>query len=133
MGPNGTKNRGEHDSMTFKTWVINLFEDERQRTSIKPVIALLGSLVLCVVMIVNSLYPEFVPASYLVDAVMIITAIGMGADSLDKFSLRRGHIPYNNYNDYNDYGVGGGGPYSYPDSETNLTDDKIGPSSNELL
>jgi hypothetical protein len=126
MGPNGTRNRGEHDSMTFKTWVINLFEDERQRTSIKPVIALLGSLILCGTMIVNSLHPSFVPASYLVDAVMIITAIGMGADSLDKFSLRGRNTGISSSNDYND----DSGQYSNPNSSP---DNKIGQSSTELL
>jgi hypothetical protein len=41
-------------------------------------------------MTANSLFPkEFEPADVLVNAVMIITAIGMGADSLDKFSFKK--------------------------------------------
>jgi len=79
----------EHDHTTFKTWIINLFEDERGMTSIKPVIAFMGSIFLCVSMIINGINPDYEPASFFVDAIMIITAIGMGADSIDKFSTRR--------------------------------------------
>lgn len=76
--------------MTFKQWVIELFKDERGATSIKPVIAFIGCIFLCSTMVINSFTPEnFQPSDSLVDAVMIITAIGMGADTLDKFSLRK--------------------------------------------
>lgn len=75
--------------MNFKQWVIDLFKDERGSTSIKPVIALIGSLFLCVTMLLNSYtHEQFKPAPELVNAVVIITAIGMGADSLDKFSFK---------------------------------------------
>jgi hypothetical protein len=75
--------------MNFKSWVIDLFKDERGSTSIKPVIAFLGSLFLCVTMLLNSYsHEEFKPAPELVNAVMIITAIGMGADTIDKFSFK---------------------------------------------
>lgn len=75
--------------MTFKQWLIDLFKDERGSTSIKPVIAFIGSLFLCVALISNSYSnKDIVPSDKLVDAVMIITAIGMGADSLDKFSFK---------------------------------------------
>jgi hypothetical protein len=76
--------------MNFKEWIIELFKDERGSTSIKPVIAFMGALFLCLTMTANSLFPkEFEPADVLVNAVMIITAIGMGADSLDKFSFKK--------------------------------------------
>jgi hypothetical protein len=75
--------------MNFKQWIIDLFKDERGATSIKPVVALLGALFLCITLCANSFSEEkFKPADKLVDAVMIITAIGMGADSLDKFSKK---------------------------------------------
>jgi hypothetical protein len=75
--------------MNFKSWVQDLFKDERGSTSIKPVIALMGSTFLCVTMLLNSYtHEQFKPAAELVNAVVIITAIGMGADTLDKFSLR---------------------------------------------
>ena len=73
--------------MTFKQWVIELFKDERGSISVKPVIAFIGALFLCVTMILNSFsHAEFAPSPELVNAVMIITGIGMGADTLDKFS-----------------------------------------------
>jgi len=131
MALDNRRNNSEHDSLTFKTWVVNLFEDERERTSIKPVIAFLGSLFLCGTMLANSINPNFVPADFLVDAVMIITAIGMGADSLDKFSLRgskgiRGGGAGDNYGEYDS------GQYNYTETPVQ-PDDKIGQSSNELL
>jgi len=76
--------------MNFKQWIIDLFKDERGSTSIKPVVALIGTLFLCATMTANSFTEEhFKPADSLVDAVMIITAIGLGADSLDKFSKKK--------------------------------------------
>jgi len=76
--------------MTFKKWVIELFKDERGSTSIKPLVAFLGTLFLCGTLIANSFsHGDIKPSDALVDAVMIITAIGMGADSLDKFSKRK--------------------------------------------
>ena len=80
--------------MTFKQWVIDLFKDERGSISIKPLVALLGTLFLCGTMTANSFSEEhFKPADSLVDAVMIITAIGLGADSLDKFSKKKVETP----------------------------------------
>ena len=76
--------------MNFKQWVIDLFKDERGSTSIKPVVAFVGALFLCGTMLVNSFSEEhFKPAAELVNAVMIITAIGMGADTLDKFTHKK--------------------------------------------
>lgn len=80
--------------MTFKKWIIELFKDERGSTSIKPLVALLGSLFLCGTMLANSFSEEhFKPADTLVNAVMIITAIGMGADTLDKFTKKTPETP----------------------------------------
>ena len=75
---------------TFKEWIIELFKDERGSTSIKPLVALIGMMFLCITMILNSYsHQDFKPAESLVDAVMIITAIGLGADSIDKFSQNK--------------------------------------------
>ena len=75
--------------MTFKQWIIDLFKDECGSTSVKPVIAFIGAIFLCATMTMNSFsIADIKPAPELVDAVMIITAIGMGADSLDKFSKK---------------------------------------------
>jgi hypothetical protein len=76
-------------SMTFKEWIIDLFKDERGAISVKPVIAFVGALFLCGTMLANSFSEEhFKPAAELVNAVMIITAIGMGADTIDKFTKK---------------------------------------------
>jgi len=76
--------------MTFKQWVIDLFKDERGSISVKPVIAFVGAMFLCVTMILNSFsHAEFAPSPELVNAVMIITGIGMGADTFDKFSSKK--------------------------------------------
>jgi len=132
----------ENDNVTFKTWIINLFEDERGETSIKPVIAFVGSVFLCGAMLANSFYPNFIPADFLVDAVMIITAIGMGADSVDKFSSRGSGYR----GGYGGGGYGGGYGESYYETEyegyqfnssdsakESATDSNIGDSSSELL
>jgi hypothetical protein len=76
--------------MKFKEWIIELFKDERGSISIKPVVAFLGALFLCGTMTVNSFSEEhFKPSADLVNAVMVITAIGLGADSVDKFSHKK--------------------------------------------
>ena len=75
--------------MTFKKWIVDLFKDERDSISIKPVVAFIGTLFLCGTMTANSFSEEhFKPAAELVNAVMVITAIGLGADSVDKFSKK---------------------------------------------
>ena len=76
--------------MKFKEWVIELFKDERGSISVKPVIAFIGALFLCITMILNSFsHADFAPSPELVNAVMLITGIGMGADTLDKFSHKK--------------------------------------------
>ena len=76
--------------MKFKEWVIELFKDERGAISIKPVVAFVGAMFLCVTMILNSFsHADFAPSPELVNAVMIITGIGMGADTVDKFSHKK--------------------------------------------
>jgi len=75
--------------MTFKEWVIDIFKDERGTISVKPVIAFVGTLFLCGTMLANSFSKdEFKPSDKLVEAVMVVTAIGMGADTLDKFTKK---------------------------------------------
>ena len=72
--------------MTFKNWIVDLFKDERGSTSVKPLIAFMGSLFLCVTMTINSFsHSDFAPSDNLVNALLFITAIGMGSDSLDIF------------------------------------------------
>ena len=80
--------------MTFKEWLIDIFKDERGAISVKPVIAFIGALFLCGTMLANSFTEEhFKPAAELVNAVMVITAFGMGADTLDKFTAKKKDSP----------------------------------------
>ena len=80
--------------MNFKQWIVDLFKDERGSTSIKPVVAFIGTLFLCGTMTANSFTEDhFKPADSLVNAVLVVTAIGLGADSLDKFSKRKPEEP----------------------------------------
>ena len=75
--------------MTFGQWVVELFKDERGMISIKPVVAFMGAVFLCGTMLWNSFRTQDIaPADSLTNAVMVIVAIGLGADSLDKFSLK---------------------------------------------
>ena len=75
--------------MNFKQWIIDLFKDERGATSIKPVVAFIGALFLCGTMLANSFSEaHFKPSEELVNAVMVITVIGMGADTVDKFTRK---------------------------------------------
>ena len=75
--------------MTFGQWVVELFKDERGMFSIKPVVAFMGAVFLCGTMLWNSFSTQDIaPADSLTNAVMVIVAIGLGADSLDKFSLK---------------------------------------------
>jgi hypothetical protein len=76
--------------LTFWVWIGELFEDERGHVSIKPVIALMGALFLCATMMIAAVWhQEFKPPDTLVNAIMVITVIGMGGDTLDKFSLKK--------------------------------------------
>ena len=76
--------------MKFKEWVIELFKDERGSISVKLVIAMIGAMFLCITMVLNSFsHADFAPSPELVNAVMLITGIGMGADTLDKFSHKK--------------------------------------------
>lgn len=73
--------------MTFKEWFIELFKDERNSTSIKPVVGFMGAVFLCITLTINSFNHDSIkPSDALVNAVLVITCVGIGADSIDKFS-----------------------------------------------
>jgi hypothetical protein len=75
---------------TFKYFFQELMKDERGAFSIKPAIACLGTLCLLVSLFVSGFTEkEFQPTDSIVEAVMIITIMGMGADTLDKFSFKK--------------------------------------------
>lgn len=80
--------------MKLKTFILELFKDERGRISIKPVVATIGTIFLCGTMAANSFSSEDVkPSDGLVDAVMAVTIAAMLGDTGDKFSLRKKEEP----------------------------------------
>lgn len=82
--------------MDIKAFLLDLFRDERGSISIKPVIAFIGSMVLCTTMVFSSVSRVLVdPSDALVNAVLVITCIGLGADSVDKFSYKKPTDPNN--------------------------------------
>ena len=74
----------------FKTWVIDLFKDERDSTSIKPVIAIIGAIFLCGSLVVSFFVKgnTYQLSDTLINSILIMTGVGMGADTLDKFSFK---------------------------------------------
>ena len=83
------------EKVTFKSWILDLLHDERGSVSIKPVVALMGSLFLCGALLASALSPKPLAFSdVLVNAVMVITCIGLGGDTFDKFSYKKTDVSY---------------------------------------
>jgi len=75
--------------MKFKDWLVSLFEDERGAPSVKPVIAFLVSLFLCVITLVGMYFPTTTkPSDSLINALLAIACICLGSDTADKFSYK---------------------------------------------
>lgn len=82
--------RGSKKRIAFIDWVIELLKDERGSTSIKPLIALIGSLILCGSMISGFFIDKTViPSDTLINGIVFITIAAMGGDSIDKFSYKK--------------------------------------------
>lgn len=70
-------------------FIKNLLTDERGSLSTKRIIAILTALFICVTLLVNSFsHQEIGPSDKLVDAVMVICCVAMGATTFDKFSFK---------------------------------------------
>lgn len=66
-----------------------MLQDEKGQQSTKRVIALTGTMFLCITMMLNSFSHETIkPSPELVSAVEMIVCVCVGATSLDKFSGR---------------------------------------------
>lgn len=67
-----------------------LFQDERGTISIKPVVAYVCMWFLGIALIMNSVVDKSVrPSDVLINAVLMLGAMGLGADTADKFSMKR--------------------------------------------
>lgn len=120
-----TKNRTQ---MRFKKFVDELLRDERGRISIKPTVAMVGASFLCFTLMINSFTEGTIgPTDHLVDAVLIITSIGMGADTLDKFSYKKTYsdAPQDPYGG-DPYGGNGYGGYGNPPAGGTTTEEVEG-------
>ena len=94
------------NNMTFKEWVLELLRDERGSVSIKPVVAIIGTIFLCSSLMISALSKKSIEFSdTLINSVMVITCIGLGADTVDKFSYKRGESNYGGRQDYSDRDV----------------------------
>lgn len=92
--------------MTFREWCLELMRDERGAVSIKPVVAIVGTLILCTSLMISAFSNKSIEFSdTLVNAIMVITCIGLGADTFDKFSYKRGQSNFGGRQDYSDRDV----------------------------
>ena len=71
----------------FLHFHYELFLDERGGVSIKPFLAYLCTIYLCISLAVTVVVPTSKPADSIVDAIMMIAMACLGADTADKFSL----------------------------------------------
>ena len=68
----------------------SLLSDESGQQSTKRILAIIGTLFLCVTMVLNSYsHEEIKPASELVSAVEMIVIVCIGATTIDKFSKKK--------------------------------------------
>lgn len=66
----------------------NLLNDEKNNGSSKRVLGIICGVVLCVVVILTTLFPkEIMPPEYLVNAIALLAFGCLGLTSVDKFSL----------------------------------------------
>jgi hypothetical protein len=73
----------------MKNFFTSLLSDEKGQQSTKRILAILGTLFLCVTMMLNSYSHESIkPAPELVSAVEMIVCVCVGATTLDKFANR---------------------------------------------
>ncbi len=74
--------------MTKKEFFISLFKDERGNISMKPVIAIILSLILGVVFIIAT-KKELKISDSLIMGIVTVIGIALGSDTMDKFSFRK--------------------------------------------
>lgn len=75
-------------------FIKSMLSDEKGQQSTKRTIAIIGTLFLCVTMVLNSYSSEEIkPAPELVSAIEFIVIACIGATSLDKFATRGTSAP----------------------------------------
>ena len=76
------------EKMSFISFLIDLFKDERGSISIKPVVGLICTLTLCTILFINCYKSDMELADVLVNSVLLLAIVGIGADTVDKFSIK---------------------------------------------
>jgi hypothetical protein len=76
------------EKLSFISWLQDLFRDERGSTSIKPVVGLICALTLCIILFINCYKSDLKLEDVIVNAVLLLAIVGIGADTVDKFSLK---------------------------------------------
>jgi hypothetical protein len=75
--------------MAMKKFFKSLLSDESGQQSTKRILAIIGTLFLCVTMMLNSYsHEEIKPSAELVSAVEMIVIVCVGATTVDKFSKK---------------------------------------------
>lgn len=74
--------------------IVSLISDERGQQSTKRLLAIVGTIFLCVVMVLT-LYSsrELKPSLELISAIETIVIVCIGATTVDKFSTKRNSAP----------------------------------------
>jgi len=73
----------------MKNFFKSLLSDKKGQQSTKRILAIIGTLFLCVTMVLNSYAHETIkPAPELVAAIEFIVVVCVGATSIDKFASR---------------------------------------------
>lgn len=66
----------------------NLLNDEKNNGSSKRVLGMICGIVLCVVVVLTTLFPkEIAPPEYLINAIALLAFGCLGLTSVDKFSI----------------------------------------------
>lgn len=86
------------EKLSFGSSLRELFKDERGSISIKPVVGLICTLTLCSILFLNCYKSDMQLEDVLVNSVLLLAIVGIGADTVDKFSLKNGIKELENIN-----------------------------------
>jgi len=70
----------------MKNFIVSMLTDERGSTSSKRVIGFICGLSLCITMFINGFTKSLNPDPILVNAVLTLACVSLGATTFDKFS-----------------------------------------------
>lgn len=78
----------------MKNFIKSLLADERGQQSTKRVLAIVGTLFLCITMLLNAYSSkEIAPSHELVSAVEMVVIVCVGASTVDKFTKKEADEP----------------------------------------